>query len=301
MSDTSLPFSFEPPPGGDISLKSADGVVCATAVFADMFSTATQNDIIELTDDAESVSLMLHFIYPPSFLDALPAALLEKSLRIAQKYDINGTTISLDYAISHFSDKDSPIHSDLIYALCLAATYGLPQTQRAVTEAARHGDFELRDPEQIERLAKAFPAPGAASVIGLLGARCIQTRSLRNLLLGHTGGILPKTGNDEPMMCDECVSDEEFPYEESVPYRPSWLNAWCLRAHWDLTNQPLDQASRVFHVSSLDALYGDSDVCRACIDATHHARGGEVFNLWAQKVENKVKEIFDSVEPLYNL
>ncbi|KAG9124827.1 hypothetical protein FRC07_010085, partial [Ceratobasidium sp. 392] len=289
----SLPFTFQPPPGGDVTLKSADGAEfiayslmlrLASSVFADMFSTATQRDDIELADDAESVSLMLRFIYPPTLVDDLPTALLEKALRIAQKYDISGTITSLDYFISHSSNKSSLIHSNPIYALCLATTYGLPQTRQVATEAARHGRFELRDPKQIERLAKAFPAPGAASIIGLLGARCIQTRSLCNLLLKYTQDILPITGHSdsELMMCDDCADNEELPYDESVPYRPSWLDAWCLRAFCDLTTQPFDQASRIFRNSSLDTLYGEPSVCRDCIDAASHARSGEVFELWAR-------------------
>ncbi|KAG8682835.1 hypothetical protein FRC08_014698 [Ceratobasidium sp. 394] len=307
----SLPFSFQPPPGGDISLKSADGIVffahsvllgLASTVFQDMFSTATQKDVIELTDDAESLSLMLRFIYQPPFTDVLPITLLEKSLRIAQKYDVERITKSLDYFISHSFDKNSPIHSDPIYALCLATAYDLPKTRIVATESTRNGRFELCDPKHIERLAKAFSAPGASRVIGLLGARCIQTRSLCNLLLKRTEDILPWTGDDdELMMCDVCVAEAEFPYEESVRYRPSWLDAWCLGAYCDLTTQPFERASRVFQVPSPDTLYGELGICRNCIDATIRAGGGEVFELWARDIENKVKAIFDSVEALYSL
>ncbi|KAG9119963.1 hypothetical protein FRC07_004759, partial [Ceratobasidium sp. 392] len=56
-------FSYQPPAGGDISLKSSDGVVflahsvllgMSSSVFSDMLSTASPSDVIELGDDAES-------------------------------------------------------------------------------------------------------------------------------------------------------------------------------------------------------------------------------------------------------
>ncbi|KAG9077569.1 hypothetical protein FS749_010532, partial [Ceratobasidium sp. UAMH 11750] len=94
MQTTDAPaFSYQPPAGGNLSLKSADGAIflvhsvllgMASSVFADMFSAANRSDVVELTDDAESLSLMLRFIYPPTFMDDLPLVLIEKSLRIAQ-------------------------------------------------------------------------------------------------------------------------------------------------------------------------------------------------------------------------
>ncbi|KAG8693561.1 hypothetical protein FRC09_010427 [Ceratobasidium sp. 395] len=191
-------FSYHPPPGGDISLKSSDGDVflahsillqLGSSVFADMFSTATQSNIIELSDDSESVSLMLRFIYPPPFLDNLPIELLETGLRVAQKYDIGGIVTSIDHILSSQSpNKNCFILSNPIHALCLAIEYELPKTRKTAAEAVRPGRFTFNCVDQIKLLAETYAS--AAGVVGLLGEHCIRTQCLSDLLLGQRKDIL---------------------------------------------------------------------------------------------------------------
>ncbi|KAG8694581.1 hypothetical protein FRC08_008389 [Ceratobasidium sp. 394] len=308
------PFSYHPPEG-DISLKSADGVIflahsvllrMASSVFADMFSTATQRDLIELSDDAESLSLMLRFIYPPTFLDDLPLALLEKSLRIAQKYDVGGIITSVDHLIMfHPSNKNGPIHSDTIRTFCLAATYGLHNTQKAAAEALRPEHFRFEDPDEIMPLVETFPS--AASPIGLLGAHCVRAQALSELLLGERmKKYLPFSvdgqHDGDTMMCAECFNGVERVLGVGCTYEPVWIAYWTIMAFDSLMTDRYDDAcAGLFHSGALDRIESKPGVCLDCIRATRNADDGHGFSHWAEIIEVQVKRIFDDVEHLCRL
>ncbi|KAG8694580.1 hypothetical protein FRC08_008388 [Ceratobasidium sp. 394] len=310
-------FVYQPPPGGDISLKSSDGALflahslllrLASSVFADMFSTATHNDTIELTDDAESVSLMLRFIYPPAFMDDLPITLLKKSLSIAQKYDIAGIVTSVDHIlVSYLSSKDAFIRSYPIHALCLAANYGLSKTHKAARETMQPGGFGFKDPEQIKLLVETFPS--ASSVIEMLGAHCVRTRSLLDLLLGSSQGtILPCARDDDGrglaiLMCGDCFNRPgcTFELDELQAYEPPWFPHWSAVAFYNISTRPFGECEHLFQVAILDAVTPGTGVCQDCIRAAREAEAGLAFDFWAHKVKVKVVKILSEAERLYNL
>ncbi|QRW00826.1 The BTB (BR-C, ttk and bab)/POZ (Pox virus and Zinc finger) domain [Ceratobasidium sp. AG-Ba] len=149
---TDDPFTYQPPPGGDVTLECADGATflvhstllgLASPVLADMISSA-QAGRINLSDSAESVSLMLRFIYPPTFLQLLPTTQLEESLRIAQKYDVQGIKNAVDHIIAfHPQGRESLAHSNPVQMFSIAATYGLPNTQKTTLEVLQCENFEF--------------------------------------------------------------------------------------------------------------------------------------------------------------
>ncbi|KAG9119964.1 hypothetical protein FRC07_004760 [Ceratobasidium sp. 392] len=306
-------FSYQPPPGGDISLKSSDGVVflahslllrLGSSVFADMFSTATQNDVIELSDDAESVSLMLRFIYPPVFMDNLSTELLEKSLCIAQKYDVSRIITAVDHILmTHSPNKKSLVRSQPIRAFCLAAKYGLPKTQKAVEEAIRPGHHAFHNTKEIKFLANAYP--NAAGLIGLLGAHCVQTKRLSDLLFGLRNRLIVPNVTEEEcsegrvMMCRRCFLDRGYEYGEYNDYEPTWFIRWAIAAFQGLASRPLVECDYLFGFSILDSISGDSSVCCDCVNAAHTACNGDVFRLWAEHAKKEVLKAVEGVECLY--
>ncbi|KAG8763430.1 hypothetical protein FRC12_008555 [Ceratobasidium sp. 428] len=307
-------FSYHPPPEGDISLKSSDGVVflahslllrLASSVFADMFSTATQKDVVELSDDSESVSLMLRFIYPPVFMDDLPIELLEKSLHIGQKYDVSGIATSVDHIlVSRMRTKDSFICSSPIHAFCLAGRYGLPKTRQATAEALRPGCFSFNDTKDVLLLAQGHAT--AAGPIGLLGAHCIRIQRLADVLFRNRQGVIfPSTiENDYPegriMMCRRCFDETGYDFEVSKVYVPSWVVQWTITAFCDLTSRPSNECNHLFEFSILDTISSEPHVCPGCISAAHSALDGNLFRVWAKEARHRVNETLREVECLYN-
>ncbi|KAG8763429.1 hypothetical protein FRC12_008554 [Ceratobasidium sp. 428] len=314
MNTTSkLKFSYQPPPGGDVSLKSSDGVVflahslllrLASSVFTDMFSTATQNDVVELTDDSESVSLMLRFIYPPVFMDNLSTELLEKSLQIAHKYDASGIAAAVDHILVYrSSDKGSLINFDPIHAFCLGGKYGLPGTQTAAAAGLRPEQFIFNHPGKIKAFADAYAS--AAGVIGLLGAHCVRIRALLDVLLKDNEEILPNTSEhyvrSRVMMCEDCFDNEEYLLDEENSYEPSWYNCWKILAFCTLASATLDKSNHLFQASVFDIISSKPNICLDCIHAARTAGDGESFTRWARRVKDIITRELDKLECLYDL
>ncbi|KAG8682109.1 hypothetical protein FRC09_017010, partial [Ceratobasidium sp. 395] len=308
-------FSYQPPSGGDISLRSSNGDIflahslilrLASSVFADMFSTATQNDMIELSDDSESISLMLRFIYPPPFLDPLPVGLLEKSLRIAQKYDVGEIITSIDHILVSQSSRGSGLtYSNPIDLFCLAVKYGLPKTQITAAEAIRPGHYTFESVSQIKQLAETYA--NAAGVIGLLGAHCIHTHHLSDLLFGPQNILCPETEEDDyiegrVMMCRRCFDYSGYDFTVSGDYAPIWFARWTVLAFRDLSSKPLEECSHLFDFSILETMSLELNCCRQCLDAAHAALGGDAFRGWAQNTRDILsKRLHGGIEVLYNL
>ena len=131
---------FSPPPGGDVRLRSSDGVEfqahavllsMVSSVFRDMFTVGTGKDTIDLAEDAQALSLMLEFIYPikkaptVSDFDTLVAC-----LSVAQKYDLEGMLETLDAQLSNdFMNSSSFVRTDPLRLHQLGLEFNLPETK----------------------------------------------------------------------------------------------------------------------------------------------------------------------------
>ncbi|KAG9119966.1 hypothetical protein FRC07_004762 [Ceratobasidium sp. 392] len=307
-------FSYQPPPGGDILLKSSDGTIFlahslflqhASSVFAGMFSTATQSDPVQLSDDAESVSLMLRFIYPPTFLDNLPVELLEKSLRIAQKYDISGIITSVDHVLmTHSSNEYSLISLDPLRAFCLATEYKLPKTQKAAMAGLRPEQYTFDEPKDIETVAKIYTS--AAGFIGLLGAHSVRIHILLGLLIGdNRDEVLPMLSENstraDVMMCRKCFDGEEYEIGDGITYEPSWYTHWRIMALDSLSVSSIDECFYLFRDNILNVIVSRPAVCADCVRAAETASAGRGFRTWVEKTKYTIMNRLRPIESLYNL
>ncbi|KAG8735582.1 hypothetical protein FRC12_018003 [Ceratobasidium sp. 428] len=263
-----------------------------------MFSPATRKDVIELQEDAESVSLMLRFIYPPAFLDNISLSLLKKSLYMGRKYNVDGILSTIDYVISHFN-KDRFLQLNPASVFGLAASYQLKASQRAAAEAIQ----QPQNQDDINHLLKAFP--DCSSIIGLLGAHLIRTKSLLALQddLCITVPIAPDGSIDRSrlVMCKTCVDRLPSPISPGGCYFPPWMQFWAAWAIPDFIYQPLHECDKYFEITILDTIANEGILCLECVDATRRAGYGNIFKKWATSMKEEVTEIFSGVEPLYIL
>ncbi|KAG9077571.1 hypothetical protein FS749_010534 [Ceratobasidium sp. UAMH 11750] len=261
-----------------------------------MFSTATKRDVVELSDDAESISLMLRFIYPPAFLDILPLPLLKKSLHMAQKYNIDGVSSTIDYVISHTPGKNSPLSLDPTGTFGLAVAYRLKSTQKAAAKMIRPPLSNTG----VTHLAKSLP--DHSSIIGLLGAHCVRTKALFDFLSQPRLAVPASVPPDysQIAMCRDCFDRLRLqPYR--MCYFPPWMQVWNRIVIGALFYSTLDDCGYIFDISILDDIVEREDVCLNCVNSARTADGGYVFRQWAWEVKEGLKEIFASVEPLYDL
>jgi hypothetical protein len=313
---STAPFSFQPPPGGDVSLKSSDGVLfiahstllsLASPVFAGMISTATQSDVVELAEDSESVSVMLRYIYPPPFLHNNSLTLLDKALHMARKYQVDGITSIIEYSLLRPLDGESPMHADPIRVYAIATAYDLSEIRKAAIKLAETRFCDFGTTKGVRHLADVFP--GSATALGLIGVHSVRTKALIDLLvLVENDAIAPLINSDDPetkvMMCGPCFEKLNLEMEDGVfwhNYRPMWLYGWGLMAYSSLTSKPLAECDHVFQVSSLDKLGELGKTCADCVNTVRSTNDGAYFEGWAQGVKSKIEKVFNDAETLYTL
>ncbi|KAF8605918.1 hypothetical protein BDV93DRAFT_554240 [Ceratobasidium sp. AG-I] len=323
--DSPAQYVFVPPPGGDISFRSADGkVFClhtiilklASTVFSDMFTVGTQStEVVDLADDSESISLMLGFIYPSTMPPLVNTfMLLEKSLQIAQKYHVETMLQKIDRALCQETSYKRFIESDPLRLFQLCVTYELRETQTAVAKLFRPALHGLAGPKSLVTLAKQYP--GSAHVIGLLGAQLARENILRSLLLDLTNlsiFIFVKEEYVAALSCQVCQAqskkdagtdvDMEL---ELVLHRPGWFHRWGSLVHHHLTTSTgdADSCSWLFSLGVLPKLgpphvYGP--ICWACVDTAYNAEGGRVFESWAKDAKEFLQRELDKLDVLYSL
>lgn len=311
------PYVFEPPPGGDILLRTADDkLFClhsvilglASSVFSDMFAVGTESkEVINLADDSESLSLMLGFTYPSVVFPIIDTfGLLEKSLTIAQKYHVTPMIQRIDRSISHESFYKHFIQTDPLHLFKLCAAHGLRETQTAAARLVRAGPYDLLYPDSIIKFAKRYPS--ASHIIGMLGAQLIRVSTLRQALLGVDKDSFTRVRVDkvefEWMICDSCrgkhITDEDIPFS----YYPGWLRAWSVFAFDILSTRSWDDSSFLFTAGVLERLptpNPNEEFCEACVEVARNARGGRTFEAWAAEVEGHLDLKLRQLEDLYVL
>ncbi|KAG8690654.1 hypothetical protein FRC09_011900 [Ceratobasidium sp. 395] len=335
-----LAFTFDPPAGGDILLRSKDertfcvhSVILglASSVFLDMFSIGKPSgEAIQLDDDSESISLLLAFIYPSSIWPTISNIdVLEKCLEIGRKYNIEKIPQALDRDLSLSGASTGLIgfHSDLLRIFHLAATYGLRNCQTLAAKAITPQHIDLLKPAEVVKIAQEYPH--MAHIIGLVGVQGIRAKILADVLFNFCAGFLPTTyvrvreGQASKnldlvdmdgcglMMCDQCASESIDLKDEgdfATKYVPSWIHAWSRVAYAALSVKPWDQCEHIFELSILNyPIKEELGICEGCVDAAIDAplgyceRPGGVFEDWASGVKALLRQELAQLDVLYAL
>jgi hypothetical protein len=298
-------FTFQPPPGGDVSLKSCDGVIflahsmllgMASKVFSDMFTSPTVADAVELAEDAEAISIMLAFIYPVMRppIDTIP--LFEKAVRVAHKYDIDVLFKTLDQT---GIQQPGLVRRHPLRVFILAAEYGLRETQAHAAKLVWLQDRSTLSPEGLVQLAKEFP--NSAHIIGLVGVQLIRPGILGALL--NQGNMAyqtwPVRGSGYYISCSSCLQKYTTTNEGRIYYRPGWLIAWASSLHSALMSSPLSECDKYFQGSYIWELKRIGGCCSACIEMSFSQRAE--FDKWAADTRLLLETELAKLDVLYTL
>jgi hypothetical protein len=101
-----------------------------------MFTVGTKSTkVIDLAEDSETISLMLGLIYPSGAMPIVNTfELLEKSLEVAQKYNIDIILKRIDHALSSETFYKDMIQSDPLRLFDLSGAYGLRESRTAAAK-----------------------------------------------------------------------------------------------------------------------------------------------------------------------
>ncbi|KAF8710621.1 hypothetical protein RHS03_02469, partial [Rhizoctonia solani] len=249
------PFSFQPPTGGNVVLKSCEGTVfnahsvvlgLASTVFAGMFSGASSPNKIELAEDAETISLMLAFVYPVAPPKIATAAQLEKVMIFSQKYDI---TKMIDIVEKSIPPESELIHSDPIQVFRASVKYEFPTLRVFAGRAVRPKHTNLLTISGVVNPAGRFPE--ASSAIGIIGAQTVRQRILPRVVSSLK---LPRveqahqSNGDDYIPCMVCRSCWDKTRQPGGRYTPSWFRSWIRMVESRLIAEPMHKCEDAFSI-----------------------------------------------------
>ncbi|KAL5636147.1 hypothetical protein ACGC1H_004837 [Rhizoctonia solani] len=310
-STDTAPFAFQPPVGGDIVLKSCEGTIfnahsvllgLASTVFAGMFDGASKADTVELAEDAETISLMLAFIYPVTPPPVTSVGQLEKIMLFSQKYDISKM---IDYVEKTIRPESELVHSDPIRLFRASIKYGFPTIKSLSARAFYPKHCNVLTATGFVKLAQKFPE--ASSVIGLIGVQVVRSHTMPAILLGVSGSMIPRcsqshaSGSEDYisyMVCRNCWV-KSHP-TGSTRYTPGWFWNWTNMVQSRLIDEPMDKCEDLFSIVCFTDVSKWSFVgCLECVTRTLTKRS--MFEEWAQGVKRYIEGELKALDVLYTL
>jgi hypothetical protein len=233
-----------------------------------MFAIATVEDPVDLTDDAQSIAMMLQFAYPDRDLLVPTFDHLEKALGIARKYHIDRMTETLRQRLRSSSDQVSghisPIAMSLdpIRAFAIARQFGLVEEAK-VASSLTIGKFRITDMTDEELHSLQIDLESAFILYRMHARReAVITESLlATNFVDHPASSFSGEAWLLPSECPECAPRSIEVAEKALPY---WTVQWTRHARDRLMQQPFSQCVGMFSVGYIMDMFLKRGPCPGC-------------------------------------
>ncbi|KAG8750045.1 hypothetical protein FRC11_010809 [Ceratobasidium sp. 423] len=302
---------FTPPSGGDLTLRSRDGVdfrvhsmilKFVSSVFEDMITTRTTGTPIELTENANEVSYLLGFIYPNRLPLTIDPDMLPGCLTAVQKYDVRGATELIDELITFDTPPYKFLSSDPIRAFQLAIRFNLARTRSATVKLIMADRVDFCDLDKASELARKYSSQG---LVHLMNVQAMRAKLLSDVLFVFDNGPIQPPEFDPSMYwnlsCGKCRAGNKEVIKK-VP--PSWMLAWARLVYETLliSPGPLTDSDHLFQSTILEKFQGRVDVCQVCL-SDYKAYPGQrpKFDRWAQAIKEVLEAQLAKLELVYAL
>ncbi|EUC67505.1 BTB/POZ domain protein, partial [Rhizoctonia solani AG-3 Rhs1AP] len=305
---------FTPPGGGDITLRSSDGIdfpahsthlKLASSVFADMISTGTKKDTVQLAEDATGVSYLLRFIYPNRLPLTIGPDALSVCLAVVHKYDVGGALEIIDELIVLDTLPHKLLSPDPLRAHQLATQFNLAKTKVAVAHLITLDRVDFCDLNKVLEHAQKY---SSRRLVYLMNIQAMRAKVLSDVLFRFDKApILPEHDHNlyRSLSCDECRgnADRQEGYRK-LP--PSWVLAW-VRLIYDtllVSSEPLEEFGHLFQSTILQKFNKREDVCQDCLsdfNKESYSSQGPTFDRWAQTIKQLLETEFAKLELVYAL
>ncbi|KAF8603550.1 hypothetical protein BDV93DRAFT_544716 [Ceratobasidium sp. AG-I] len=305
---------FRPPPKGDVTLRSSDSVEfqahsailnLASPVFEGLSVVGTAKDVVELSETAETISLMLRFIYPNEKTPIITSfEMFSKCLEAAHKYDLGGMLGTLDDQLAVNTHSQSLIQQDPLRAYGLSVQFSLPSTKAAATPLVVTSKTDFSDPQSLADLLKSHPSTSVVRLAAIQGTRgkmiadvLFQFHWPPNTFAAQQSNVLDR------LSCDSCSKWLATCHHFNVRRQlPSWVLAWINLTYQTLLHSSLEQSVELFEWNILRKLQGEGGVCPQCLSGVLRSHEkGKLFDGWSQIVKVHLEQRLEGLGHLYAL
>jgi hypothetical protein len=253
-------------------------------------SVGSGERVVELTEDAQTIRLMLMFLYHQHKPGVESFDLAVKGFEVARKYDIEAMT---EWLKSLFQLETSSMYmrNHPLEVYDVASLFGFTDIVDACYDDCIR-KLDLDDEEQMTRFiaSRRNPRSALTLVSTLAKRRAIITRTLftshsypLNLLATQWDRThLSDKMLAEKLICDDCRSTYSDIFHSSV----SWQTFWAHQAQEVLFREPMGSCERVFKIGFLCKPYDHENTetfCEKCFQQLQ-LRNHALWEDWASMV-----------------